>query len=62
MKRRFQVTIERRGDSFEARCPELSGVEGHGKTTEEAIENIRAAIRQKLGGGSGSAENDKRKD
>ncbi len=56
------MIIERKGDAFKARCPEVPEVEGHGKNKEEALESIRAAIRQKFGGGSGSAENEKQKD
>ncbi len=62
MKRTFQVIIERNGDAFKARCPEVPDVEGHGKDKKEALENIRAAIRRKLGGDSGAAENEQRKD
>ena len=62
MKKSFQVIIERKGDAFKARCPQVPDVEGHGKDKEEALESIRAAIRQKFGGGSGSAENEEPKD
>ena len=62
MKRSFQVIVEREGDGFKARCPEVPGVEGHGKDKEEALESIRAAIRRKLDGGSGPAQDENPKD
>jgi predicted RNase H-like HicB family nuclease len=62
MKKSFQVIIELKGAAFKAHCPEVPGLEGHGRDKEEALESIRAAIRQKFGGGSGSPENEKPKD
>ncbi len=62
MKRTFQVIVVREGEGFKASCPEVPGVEGHGASQEEAIEDVRAAIRRKLGGESGSAEHERPKD
>ena len=40
MKRKFTVIIERKGEEYVARCPEVPGVEGHGRDKEEALERI----------------------
>ena len=52
MKRKFTVVIERKGDQYVARCPEMPGVEGRGRDKNDALEHIRAAIIKKLEGGS----------
>jgi predicted RNase H-like HicB family nuclease len=42
---RFSVIIERDRDGYFAFCPELQGCYTQGNTYEEALENIRDAIR-----------------
>ncbi|MGH7774381.1 MAG: type II toxin-antitoxin system HicB family antitoxin [Candidatus Binatia bacterium] len=42
---RFSVVIEKDEDGYFALCPELQGCYTQGKTYEEALENIRDAIR-----------------
>jgi predicted RNase H-like HicB family nuclease len=42
---RFTVVIERDEDGYFAFCPELQGCYAQGDTYEEAVENIRDAIR-----------------
>lgn len=42
---RFSVVIEKDSDGYFAFCPELQGCYTQGKTYEEAVENIKDAIR-----------------
>lgn len=42
---RFSVVIEKDADGYYAYCPEVQGCYTQGNTYEEAIENIRDAIR-----------------
>ena len=42
---RFPGVIEKDGDGYFAFCPELQGCYTQGDTYEEALENIRDAIR-----------------
>jgi len=42
---RFTVVIERDEDGYFVFCPELQGCYAQGDTYEEAVENIRDAIR-----------------
>ena len=42
---RFSVVIEKDADGYFAFCPELQGCFTQGTTYEEALENIRDAIR-----------------
>lgn len=42
---RFSVVIEKDSDGYFAFCPELQGCYTQGKTYEEALENIKDAIR-----------------
>ena len=42
---RFSVVIEEDEDGFFARCPELQGCYTQGGTYDEALRNIRDAIR-----------------
>lgn len=42
---RFSVIIERDQDGYFAFCPELQGCYTQGDTYEEALENVRDAIR-----------------
>jgi predicted RNase H-like HicB family nuclease len=51
VKRKFTVIIERKGDEYVARCPEVAGVVATGRDTKDALEKIRAAIIKKLGDG-----------
>lgn len=45
MNYRFCVVIERDEDGYFALCPELQGCYSQGDTYEEALHNIRDAIR-----------------
>jgi predicted RNase H-like HicB family nuclease len=45
---RFSVVIEKDEDGYYAFCPELQGCYTQGGTYEEAIENIKDAIRLHL--------------
>ena len=49
MKKRFKVIIERKGEDYVARCPDVPSVEGRGRDKSEALEKIRASITRKLG-------------
>jgi predicted RNase H-like HicB family nuclease len=42
---RFSVVVERDEDGYFAFCPELQGCYTQGETYEEALENVRDAIR-----------------
>jgi len=42
---KFSVVIEKDSDGYFALCPELQGCYTQGDTYEEALENIRDAIR-----------------
>jgi len=42
---RFSVVIEQDADGFFAYCPELQGCYTQGKSYEEALDNVRDAIR-----------------
>jgi predicted RNase H-like HicB family nuclease len=42
---RFSVIIEKNGDGYFAFCPELQGCYTQGDTYEEALKNIKDAIR-----------------
>jgi predicted RNase H-like HicB family nuclease len=42
---RFSVVIEKDADGYFASCPELQGCYTQGDTYEEALENIKDAIR-----------------
>ncbi len=45
---RFSVIIEKNGDGYFAFCPELQGCYTQGDTYEEALKNIKDAIRLHL--------------
>ncbi len=47
-KYRFSVVVEKDEDGYFAFCPELQGCYTQGDTYEEAIENIKDAIRLHL--------------
>jgi predicted RNase H-like HicB family nuclease len=40
----FTVKIQKDGSEYHAFCPELKGCHTHGKTKEEALENLREAV------------------
>jgi predicted RNase H-like HicB family nuclease len=44
MENLITFKIEPDGEEFHAWCPELKGCHTHGKTQNEAIENLRDAI------------------
>jgi predicted RNase H-like HicB family nuclease len=52
MKRKFTVIIERKGDEYFARCPDLAGTVARGRDRNDALEKIKAVIIKKLEGGS----------
>ena len=45
MHNEFTAVFERDGDWVIAFCPEISGANGQGRTTDEARENLAQAIR-----------------
>jgi predicted RNase H-like HicB family nuclease len=45
---RFSVVLERDQDGYFASCPQLQGCYTQGETYEEALENIKDAIRLHL--------------
>ncbi|MFB3827768.1 MAG: type II toxin-antitoxin system HicB family antitoxin [Bryobacteraceae bacterium] len=45
---RFSVLVEKDADGYFALCPELQGCYTQGRTYEEAVSNIRDAIRLHL--------------
>jgi predicted RNase H-like HicB family nuclease len=54
MTKRFTFIIhqgERNEGGFWATCPEVPGANGQGKTKEECLENLRAAIKLLLSEG-----------
>ena len=53
---RFSVVIEKDEDGYFALCPELQGCYTQGKTYDEALENIRDAIRLHVDDRLGSGE------
>jgi len=53
---RFSVVIERDKDGYFAFCPELQGCYVQGDTREEALENIKDAIRLHVEGRIESCE------
>jgi predicted RNase H-like HicB family nuclease len=44
MRNEFTAVVERDGEWMVAYCPEIPGANGQGKTKEEAIESLSAAI------------------
>lgn len=44
MKRKFTITVEKIGDEFEARCPDLPEICVRGRDTNDALEKIKAII------------------
>ena len=44
MRNEFTAVVERDGEWVVAYCPEIPGANGQGKTKEEAIESLSAAI------------------
>ena len=45
----FTFRVEKDGTEFHAWCPELPGCHTHGKTVNEALENLKDAVRIYLG-------------
>lgn len=45
---RFRVTLIESEEGFSVSCPSLRGCHSQGRTKEEALENIRDAIREWL--------------
>lgn len=45
MKRNFHITLLQHEDGVSVSCPELPGCHSQGATVDEAMENIRDAIR-----------------
>lgn len=46
--RRFSIVIEKDADGYFVFCPELQGCYSQGDTYEEALENIRDAVKLHL--------------
>jgi predicted RNase H-like HicB family nuclease len=44
MHNEFTAVIERDDDWFVARCPEIPGANGQGRTREESLESLAPAI------------------
>lgn len=44
MTNEFTAVLERDGDWFVAYCPEIPGANGQGKSKEEALDSLSAAI------------------
>lgn len=54
MKKKFTITIEKKGTEFEAKCQAMPDAIARGRDMQEAIDKISAVIRKKLEGGSDS--------
>ena len=48
MNMRYKVVLKKSEEGYSVSCPGLPGCWSQGSTEEEAIENIRAAIREYL--------------
>ena len=44
MKHEFTAIIERDGEWFVAYCPEIPGANGQGRSKEDCLQNLAAAI------------------
>jgi predicted RNase H-like HicB family nuclease len=44
MRNEFTAVVERDGPWYIAYCPEIPGANGQGKTKDECLESLRAAI------------------
>lgn len=44
MRNEFTAIIERDGDWFVAYCPEIPGANGQGRSRQECLDSLRAAI------------------
>jgi len=44
MRNEFTAVVERDGEWLVAYCPEIPGANGQGKTKEEALDSLSAAI------------------
>jgi predicted RNase H-like HicB family nuclease len=44
MRNEFTAVVERDGDWVVSYCPEIPGANGQGRTKEEALESLSAAI------------------
>ncbi len=44
MANQFSAVVERDGEWFVAYCPEIPGANGQGKSKQEALESLSAAI------------------
>lgn len=44
MRNEFTAIVERDGDWFVAWCPEIPGANGQGRTKDECLESLAAAI------------------
>ena len=52
MKRTFTVVVERKGNEYVARCPDVAGAVARGRDKTDALEKIQAVLTKKLEGGS----------
>ncbi len=46
MKRKYHITLLEHEEGVSVSCPELPGCHSQGATVEQALENIRDAIRE----------------
>ena len=54
MKRKFTVILEREGDHYVARCPDVPDAVARGTRKEDALDKIRAVLIQRFGDDSDS--------
>jgi hypothetical protein len=56
MKRRFQVTIVKKGELFRAHAQKIPRVEAVAATKEDALKKLKATLTEKLGPGENPEE------
>ena len=56
MKRKFQAIIEKEGDYYVARCPEVANAVAIGKSTKDALEELKDILIKKFGRDDGSED------
>ena len=52
----YRVVLVQSEEGFAVSCPALRGCHSQGSTMDEALENIKSAIREWLDAGRGSSE------
>ena len=58
MKRKFTAKIHREGEWFIALCPEIPEANGQGRTKNESLQNLTAAIKLVLKNRPGESNGD----